>query len=359
MENSFMQPWSYQQEGPTSPVWKPCWAPSLIVLSSLIPHHTIHQTTFNGGSGGSVAQMSHIPYSNPKPPQTTRPTLMPVLESGLQSQLAPGGEHGSWSHSGNPRAETSNGWKPLALSCSSSAYAPFQARANTWSSTAATGELWKGGGKSPVPTNPPTTSSDMSSTLQKLAIGLYTQNTSQALRTPLMPPQGVFIPPATSSLSTSTSLPKYSNSLLTYDLGDLLRGAVIKKLAHSWDTADGPALTSPVDTKHQKPLKVRPHHIPLPPLSKKPAPYLTNLTPLPSDLCPHCLARDRLQRWTPASKPSSAPSDSMLDEAEQEHIKDTMVHAWDKVLRYCRNVCLTWVKFNSKDTKESEWCSRF
>ena len=29
------------------------------------------------------------------------------------------------------------------------------------------------------------------------------------------------------------------------------------------------------------------------------------------------------------------------------------------LLRYCRNVRPTWVKFNSKDTKESEWCSRF
>ena len=30
-----------------------------------------------------------------------------------------------------------------------------------------------------------------------------------------------------------------------------------------------------------------------------------------------------------------------------------------EVLRYCRNVRPTWVKFDSKDTKESEWCSRF
>ena len=30
-----------------------------------------------------------------------------------------------------------------------------------------------------------------------------------------------------------------------------------------------------------------------------------------------------------------------------------------QLLRYCRNVRPTWVKFNSKDTKESEWCSRF
>ena len=30
-----------------------------------------------------------------------------------------------------------------------------------------------------------------------------------------------------------------------------------------------------------------------------------------------------------------------------------------ELLRYCRNVRPTWVKFNSKDTKESEWCSKF
>ena len=30
-----------------------------------------------------------------------------------------------------------------------------------------------------------------------------------------------------------------------------------------------------------------------------------------------------------------------------------------QLLRYCRNVHPTWVRFNSKDTKESEWCSRF
>ena len=32
---------------------------------------------------------------------------------------------------------------------------------------------------------------------------------------------------------------------------------------------------------------------------------------------------------------------------------------YNNMLRYCRNVHPTWVKFNSKDTKESEWCSMF
>ena len=26
------------------------------------------------------------------------------------------------------------------------------------------------------------------------------------------------------------------------------------------------------------------------------------------------------------------------------------------LLHYCRNIRPTWVKFNSKDTKESKWC---
>ena len=40
-------------------------------------------------------------------------------------------------------------------------------------------------------------------------------------------------------------------------------------------------------------------------------------------------------------------------------IQTTPMSASATVLRYCKNVHLTWVKFNSKDTKESEWCSRF
>ena len=37
------------------------------------------------------------------------------------------------------------------------------------------------------------------------------------------------------------------------------------------------------------------------------------------------------------------------DEEDKEPDSDT------ELLRYCRNVRPTWVKFNSKDTKESGW----
>ena len=46
---------------------------------------------------------------------------------------------------------------------------------------------------------------------------------------------------------------------------------------------------------------------------------------------------------------------------QQSHYIDTGFVFADagSMLRYCRNIRPTWVKFNSKDTKESEWCSRF
>ena len=40
----------------------------------------------------------------------------------------------------------------------------------------------------------------------------------------------------------------------------------------------------------------------------------------------------------------------------QGKVMCTYEHAEIVVLRYCRNVRPTWVEFNSKDTKESEWC---
>jgi hypothetical protein len=86
--------------------------------------------------------------------------------------LGTSGKHGSWSPDGNPKAKTYSGLKPLLLSYSSSAYAPFQAWANTSSFMATTEGSWKAGGKGPVPTNPPTVSSTASSSLQKVAIGL-------------------------------------------------------------------------------------------------------------------------------------------------------------------------------------------
>ena len=62
-------------------------------------------------------------------------------------------------------------------------------------------------------------------------------------------------------------------------------------------------------------------------------------------------------KLTGASSPSPAVSVTLL----KLMVLNAMLSASSlgNVLRYCRNVRPTWVKFNSKDTKESEWCSRF
>ena len=58
----------------------------------------------------------------------------------------------------------------------------------------------------------------------------------------------------------------------------------------------------------------------------------------------------------------SSNHDIQVDQLEAcgyEVVPDVFEDDGGTLLRYCRNVHPTWVKFNSKDTKESEWCSRF
>lgn len=86
-----------------------------------------------------------------------------------------------------------------------------------------------------------------------------------------------------------------------------------------------------------KQRKSRQCNLPLPstiaPPNKKPAPYPSNLTPAPSHLRPHCLAKDRLRLWIPVT-PNVPPNGSpALNESERERVKDTMIHAWEEDTR--------------------------
>jgi hypothetical protein len=100
---------------------------------------------------------------------------------------------------------------------------------------------------------------------------------------------------------------------------------------------DEPSSAEPREAKQRKPLDTRPRLLPLPPATappdKRPAPYPQNLTPTPSHLRPHCLARDRLRLWLPAANSPTAHGNITLNEAERERIKDTMVHAWEEDTR--------------------------
>jgi hypothetical protein len=64
-----------------------------------------------------------------------------------------------------------------------------------------------------------------------------------------------------------------------------------------------------------------------------PRPYTHSLTPRPSLLRPHCLARDRLQFWQPASTASREMSDSEgspipVPESHLDRILDVIATAW-------------------------------
>jgi hypothetical protein len=82
--------------------------------------------------------------------------------------------------------------------------------------------------------------------------------------------------------------------------------------AHQWDIPPPPTITQP---------------------NKRPTPYLPNLTPMPSPLRPHCLAKDRLRLWAPAIPQPPVQGNSVLSEAEHTRIKDTMIHAWEEDMR--------------------------
>jgi hypothetical protein len=58
----------------------------------------------------------------------------------------------------------------------------------------------------------------------------------------------------------------------------------------------------------------------------KPSAYQPSLSPLPSPLRPHCLARDRLWLWIPSPLVASRHSSAQGDELN--HIFDVMSNAW-------------------------------
>ena len=69
------------------------------------------------------------------------------------------------------------------------------------------------------------------------------------------------------------------------------------------------------------------------PTVRGPAPYQQHLTPIPSHLRPHCLAKDRLRQWAPAPLVLGQASTPGSSSAEQERVKDTMLHAWEEDMR--------------------------
>ena len=121
------------------------------------------------------------------------------------------------------------------------------------------------------------------------------------------------------------------------DPGELMRKTVVNRLVRTRGPNGDPSDDEQRASKQRKVTEARLRHIPIPPATtstpRGPAPYLQHLTPTPSPLRPHCLARDRLRQWTPASLPTEPVSAAGLNVAERERVKETMLHAWEENTR--------------------------
>ncbi|KAG1855627.1 hypothetical protein DFJ58DRAFT_727441 [Suillus subalutaceus] len=101
-----------------------------------------------------------------------------------------------------------------------------------------------------------------------------------------------------------------------------------------------------------------------PPLPKN---YRTNLTPHPSNLHLHCLARDRLRMWHPAGtnprqvQLAAAPAETQSDEvtdAQLEHILDVMGSSWVQSTKetYCAGLLVFYVFCDMNNIAEDQRC---
>ena len=337
--NSSMESWctwrrSFQPDALTSPAWRLCSPHSTTILSARIPPHKAHQMTCPGGNANSGEQASPLPSPSLNPSLNVQHTQTRAPVSAWRSRWASDGRRGVWPPAGSPKEGTSSGPRPSGLNFSPSAYSLYQAKGITSLSTGTIAQSSRDGGRVVVPTGPPTKFSNASSSSRRIAVERYTQDISPARRTLLTLPPGVTTPLVPSCSALSPSPAKLGPFSSMSDPGELMRKTIINLSVRTRGTNRDPSDDEQRASKQCKVTKARLRHIPIPPATtptpRGPAPYLQHLTPTPSSLRPHCLARDRLRLWTPALLPIKPVSAAGLNVAERERVKETMLHAWEE-----------------------------
>ena len=325
MASSSMLVWCVQRGVLTSLVWRLSSAPSAQTPSFPTMPLDTPLPTFPGGSMNSTLQMCPATYQGQPLSSTQVPSPMPaqVLASALLSAV--NGGPGVSSQAGRQTAGTSDGQKPLASNFSFALSAQQANLANTSGSLETTEELSKAGGKGGAGTGRQTRYSVASMTSQTLTSAFLSRATLPARKTQPTLPQGDFTLHLLASSQQSASQKLSTNLSSTSTTSPTMEP---KSRSTSKLPLLAPASASPTNrTRHNAPpvdspapgLPSQLHHA-------RPTAYHPNLSPHPSPLRPHCLARDRLKLWKPATSVHSRHSTSQ--EADSDRIFSVMSNAW-------------------------------
>lgn len=362
MGNYYTPAQSFQEAALFSPNWRPCWGSSILILSAQYHPQSSLPTTSTGGPTSSSNPTSAALSPHQLHSSTLERSLMRALELVSPSRSVTDGEHGASSLGGQQRStgnETSLGPKPSVLSASSGFSFRSAMTTPTFSSTAITTELSKGGGTTGAETERSTKfSGEYINSSSKHHIPSHSiQFTSQANLTQQMHHPEVSILPTPYSSLTSHSHPNSMVSSLTLPLhtphlnsdytgkedtpkpwrrSSAIRAGGIRKAYQSALTTTGSSTQT--HTSHSQPSRF---NTPLQPSSKneskisKPQPYRPHLTPRVSPLRPHCLAGERLKLWQPAgsSHPAGHGSGFTLSDEDVDRIINIMNVSWSKGTR--------------------------
>ena len=305
----------------TSPAWNASWVPSAVTPLFPITLHITLMPTFPGGSMHSVLQGSPVPSQVQLLSSTNEPSLTPaqVLASALLL-LATSGVPGASSQAGKPMEGISDGQKRLALSFLRSLSAQPVSLASSSESLATTAGSSRAGGKEGAETGKLTRCSDAYTASNVLTNALLSHAMSPAAKTQQTVPQedSTHHLLTSSQLSVSRSLSSGS-SLISTNKSPLVGSSADPEKASAAGILDRSRVTNRVrhgGTALDTPPLVVSAVIPR---IARPSAYGPSLSPLPSPLRPHCLAKDRLQFWKPSPDVCSHHSSAQEDDVQYRY----------------------------------------
>ena len=298
----------------------------------------------------------------PAPPlsMTSTPSQMQVLASALPSPSRTDGGHGISSLVGKHKTDsaTSDGQKPLVSSSSSGQSHGLELLEGILQSMVITKESLRPGGISGVGIKPQTvcfaesTHSSSSLTIPSPSIQLIfpVQPTQQTPHPEVSIPQpnSCFLSFPYQLISTGSLLTRpsptpplksdFSEKAITLlsplsALTDFSRAIVpMKKISPPQMSTNSETVSSPAFTQAFSRFSTS-----LPPQDPSsittPRRYLGNLTPAPSDLRPHCSARDRLLLWKPTFTRSSDNLTAEITDADLDRLITVINSSWQSTTR--------------------------